>query len=126
MEHRQEKPKVLEDNVFHCHSANYKFHMDFAKLNSGLRAHNPTTNTYGVNGRVSDRVMLVLFNDSVSTTQIIYSQIVSLYNDALEVSYLVISYSAEYLDDYRIVSCLATNAGRQVLGELRSDRNYAS
>jgi hypothetical protein len=71
--------------------------------NSGLRAHNPTTKTYGVNGRVSDRVILVLFNDSLSNTQTIYSHILILYNDALEVSYLVISYSAECLDDYRIV-----------------------
>jgi hypothetical protein len=70
---------------------------------SGLRAHNPTTNTYGVSGRVSDQVILVLSNDSVSTTQTVYSQIVILY-DVLEVSYLIISFSAECWDDYRIVS----------------------
>jgi hypothetical protein len=95
-------------------------------LNSGLRANNPTTNTYVVKGMVSDQVILVLFNDSVSTTQIMYSQILNLYDDALEVSYLVISYSAESLDDYRIVRCLGTTAGCHVLGELRSARNYVS
>jgi hypothetical protein len=51
--------------------------------NSGPRVHNPTTNTYGVKGRVSDRVVLVLFNDSVSTTQTIYSQTHILYSDVL-------------------------------------------
>ena len=92
--------------------------------NSGLRAHNPATDTYGVNGWVYDRVILELFNDSVSTTQTIYGHILILYNAALGVSYLVISYSAECLDDYRIVSSMATTAGCRVLGELRSARNY--